>query len=94
MDVYRLVSKGTLEELVYNRQQYKRAIAGMGYDASAEHQVYEGVQGDKDNAGDLWGVKNLFKPPEYTPQEQRSFTEKMILRVRPCSPALQQLADL
>ncbi|KAI5474684.1 RAD26-like SNF2 family DNA-dependent ATPase, partial [Pseudohyphozyma bogoriensis] len=60
VDVYRLVGAGTLEELIYNRQQYKRAQMGLGYEATAERRLYSGVEGEKDETGELWGVKNIF----------------------------------
>ncbi|GAA6011499.1 hypothetical protein JCM10207_002640 [Rhodosporidiobolus poonsookiae] len=62
VNVYRLIGAGTLEELIYNRQQSKRALASTAYDATAERRLYRGVEkGGKDQAGDLWGVKNIFK---------------------------------
>ncbi|GAA5973582.1 hypothetical protein JCM11641_007134 [Rhodosporidiobolus odoratus] len=74
VNVYRLIGAGTLEELIYNRQQYKRAIASTAYDANAERRFYSGVEGEgKDEQGDLWGVRNLFKF-----SENISLTEKSI----------------
>ncbi|KAL8293046.1 hypothetical protein RQP46_000740 [Phenoliferia psychrophenolica] len=48
VNVYRLVGGGTLEELIYNRQQYKRSQMNMGYDGTAEKRIYTGVEGEKD----------------------------------------------
>ncbi|BGP43320.1 hypothetical protein JCM10450v2_007470 [Rhodotorula kratochvilovae] len=74
VDVYRLIGAGTLEELIYNRQQYKRAMAKTSYDATAERRLYTGVQGEgKSQHGDLWGVKNIF-----TLSDNFSLTEKSI----------------
>lgn len=50
----------SLEELIINRQQAKRALAGVGYEANAERRLYSGVEGEgKENAGELYGVKVL-----------------------------------
>lgn len=55
--VYRLIGAGTLEELILNRQQYKRALAGVAYDADATRRLYQGVEGDKSQRGELYGVR-------------------------------------
>ncbi|GAA5896419.1 hypothetical protein JCM5296_002726 [Sporobolomyces johnsonii] len=74
VNVYRLIGAGTLEELIYNRQQYKRAQANLAYDANAGQRLYSGVEGEgKEQAGELWGVKNIFK---FT--DNCSLTEKSI----------------
>ncbi|KPV71875.1 uncharacterized protein RHOBADRAFT_56261 [Rhodotorula graminis WP1] len=76
VDVFRLIGAGTLEELIYNRQQYKRSMAKTSYDASSERRLYTGVQGEgKTQHGDLWGVKNIFSL-----SENFSLTEKSIER--------------
>ncbi|GEM11524.1 RAD26-like SNF2 family DNA-dependent ATPase [Rhodotorula toruloides] len=76
VNVYRLIGAGTLEELIYNRQQYKRSIANTSYDASAERRLFTGVEGEgKEQAGELWGVKNIFKF-----NENMSLTEMSIRR--------------
>ncbi|GAA5965708.1 hypothetical protein JCM3765_003226 [Sporobolomyces pararoseus] len=76
VDVYRLIGAGTLEELILNRQQYKRAQAGVGYDATSERRLYSGVQGEgKDFAGELWGVKNIFKFSEHISLTERSIRQ-------------------
>ncbi|GAA5906753.1 hypothetical protein JCM8208_006377 [Rhodotorula glutinis] len=76
VDVFRLIGAGTLEELIYNRQQYKRSMAKTSYDASSERRLYTGVQGEgKTQHGDLWGVKNIFSL-----SDNFSLTEKSIER--------------
>jgi len=46
--------------------------------ATAENRIYSGVQGEgKENQGELWGVKNIFKFSEHI-----SLTEKSIKSVR------------
>lgn len=60
VEVYRLVSAGTIEEIVYARQIYKQQQANIGYSASSERRYFKGVQQDKDRKGELFGLKNLF----------------------------------
>jgi hypothetical protein len=66
VDVFRLISSGTIEEIVYARQIYKQQQANIGYGASEERRYFMGVMGDKDNKGELFGLKNLFSFQEYT----------------------------
>lgn len=60
MEVYRLVSAGTIEEIVYARQIYKQQQANIGYNASSERRYFKGVQQDPKRKGELFGLKNLF----------------------------------
>lgn len=60
MEVYRLVSAGTIEEIVYARQIYKQQQANIGYNASTERRYFKGVQKDKDRKGELFGLSNIF----------------------------------
>lgn len=60
MEVYRLVSAGTIEEIVYARQIYKQQQANIAYNASTERRYFKGVQQDKDRKGELFGLKNIF----------------------------------
>ncbi|KAJ4396502.1 hypothetical protein N0V93_000721 [Gnomoniopsis smithogilvyi] len=60
VEVYRLVSAGTIEEIVYARQIYKQQQANIGYNASSERRYFKGVQQDPDRKGELFGLKNLF----------------------------------
>ena len=70
VEVFRLVSAGTIEEIVYARQIYKQQQANIGYTASTERRYFKGVQENKDQKGEIFGLANLF-----------SFqTEKMVLR--------------
>ncbi|KAJ3416864.1 hypothetical protein HDV05_008449 [Chytridiales sp. JEL 0842] len=59
VSVYRLVAAGSLEEVVYGRQIYKQQQANIGYEASEERRLFEGVQGDKTRKGELFGIENL-----------------------------------
>jgi DNA excision repair protein ERCC-6-like 2 len=58
VEVYRLISQGTVEEIVYARQIYKQQQANIGYDASTERRYFKGVQGDRH--GELFGLENIF----------------------------------
>lgn len=61
VEVFRLVSAGTIEEIVYARQVYKQQQANIGYNASLERRYFRGVQDNKDKKGELFGLVNLFR---------------------------------
>ncbi|MCJ1476268.1 hypothetical protein MMC13_004934 [Lambiella insularis] len=60
VEVFRLVSAGTIEEIVYARQIYKQQQANIGYTASNERRYFKGVQENKDQKGEIFGLANLF----------------------------------
>jgi superfamily II DNA/RNA helicase len=60
VDVYRLLTSGTLEELVYQRQVYKQQQSNVAVEGVEERRYFEGVQGDKEQKGELFGVANVF----------------------------------
>lgn len=60
VEVFRLVSQGTIEEVVYARQIYKQQQASIGYAASKERRYFQGVQDRKEQKGEIFGLKNLF----------------------------------
>jgi len=60
VEVFRLVSAGTIEEIVYARQIYKQQQANIGYNASSERRYFKGVQGETDKKGEIFGLANLF----------------------------------
>ena len=60
VEVFRLVSAGTIEEVVYARQIYKQQQANIGYTASNERRYFKGVQMNKDQKGEIFGLANLF----------------------------------
>jgi len=60
VEVFRLVSAGTIEEIVYARQIYKQQQANIGYTASTERRYFKGVQENKDQKGEIFGLNNLF----------------------------------
>ncbi|KAI1344817.1 P-loop containing nucleoside triphosphate hydrolase protein [Xylariaceae sp. FL0016] len=59
VEVYRLISVGTVEEIVYARQIYKQQQANIGYSASNERRYFKGVQQDPDRKGEIFGIHNL-----------------------------------
>ncbi|KAI1112193.1 P-loop containing nucleoside triphosphate hydrolase protein [Nemania sp. NC0429] len=59
VDVYRLISVGTIEEITYARQIYKQQQANIGYNASNERRYFKGVQNQNQNKGELFGIQNL-----------------------------------
>ena len=60
VEVFRLVSQGTLEEIVYARQIYKQQQANIGYNATTERRYFQGVQDRKDKKGEIFGLTNIF----------------------------------
>jgi hypothetical protein len=62
VEVFRLISAGTIEEVVYARQIYKQQQANIGYNASVERRYFKGVQDRKDLKGEIFGLANLFAP--------------------------------
>ncbi|RVX69639.1 hypothetical protein B0A52_06703 [Exophiala mesophila] len=60
VEVFRLISQGTLEEIIYARQIYKQQQANIGYSATTERRYFQGVQGRKDQKGEIFGLKNMF----------------------------------
>ncbi|KAI9707954.1 MAG: hypothetical protein M1820_004373 [Bogoriella megaspora] len=60
VEVFRLVSAGTIEEIVYARQIYKQQQANIGYVASNERRYFRGVQDQSDKKGEIFGLANMF----------------------------------
>lgn len=60
VEVFRLVSSGTIEEIVYARQIYKQQQANIGYSASEERRYFKGVMDQAGKKGELFGLENLF----------------------------------
>ncbi|KAF1930638.1 uncharacterized protein M421DRAFT_418929 [Didymella exigua CBS 183.55] len=60
VEVFRLVSSGTIEEIVYARQIYKQQQANIGYNASEERRYFKGVMDTASKKGELFGLENLF----------------------------------
>jgi SNF2 family DNA or RNA helicase len=64
VEVFRLVSSGTIEEIVYARQIYKQQQANIGYTASEERRYFKGVMDNTEKAGEIFGARNLFSYEE------------------------------
>lgn len=60
VEVFRLISLGTVEEIVYARQIYKQQQANIGYTASSERRYFKGVQQDTERKGEIFGLANIF----------------------------------
>ena len=65
VEVYRLVSQGTIDEMKYMRQLYKVQLKQETFaEKSSEPQaarIFKGVEGDKHRKGELFGYENLFR---------------------------------
>jgi SNF2 family DNA or RNA helicase len=65
--VFRLVTRGTLDELKYLRQVYKTElksetiVKAVDADRASAERIFRGVAGDKDRKGELFGLANLLK---------------------------------
>ena len=60
VEVYRLLSQGTLEERIYERQLYKMAHARIALEGREQPRIFEGQQGNPAHQGELFGWENLF----------------------------------
>lgn len=60
VEVFRLVSAGTIEEIIYARQIYKQQQANIGYNASNERRYFAGVQENSEKKGEIFGLANIF----------------------------------
>ncbi|KAH6891416.1 P-loop containing nucleoside triphosphate hydrolase protein [Thelonectria olida] len=60
VEVFRLITLGTIEEIVYARQIYKQQQANIGYTASSERRYFKGVQQDTERKGEIFGLSNIF----------------------------------
>ena len=68
VQVYRLVTRGSIEELQYMRQVYKSHLKKETLDTQGEDddgktiaRLFIGVAGDASNHGELFGMQNLLK---------------------------------
>ncbi|XP_044166630.1 DNA excision repair protein ERCC-6-like 2 isoform X4 [Acropora millepora] len=58
--VYRLISSGTIEEMIYLRQVYKQQLANVAIKGTNERRYFTGIEGDRKRKGELFGLENLF----------------------------------
>ncbi|XP_030594309.1 DNA excision repair protein ERCC-6-like 2 isoform X1 [Archocentrus centrarchus] len=59
--VLRLISLGTVEEVIYLRQIYKQQLQCSVVGKESSRRYFEAVQGRDDHKGELFGIKNLFR---------------------------------
>uniref|UniRef100_A0A8C2W3X7 DNA excision repair protein ERCC-6-like 2 n=1 Tax=Chinchilla lanigera TaxID=34839 RepID=A0A8C2W3X7_CHILA len=58
--VFRLISLGTVEEIMYLRQVYKQQLHCVVVGSENAKRYFEAVQGSKEHRGELFGTYNLF----------------------------------
>ncbi|KAL6059638.1 DNA repair and recombination protein RAD26-like [Balamuthia mandrillaris] len=59
--IFRLVSAGTIEEFMYQRQIYKQQLASIAIEAKNERRYFKGVAGVKGQEGELFGIANMLR---------------------------------
>ncbi|TMW67461.1 hypothetical protein Poli38472_011081 [Pythium oligandrum] len=59
VQVYRLITLGTIEEMIYVRQIYKQQLSDTTLKGVKAPRYFEGVQGDRRQQGELFGIRNL-----------------------------------
>ncbi|KAM9330721.1 LOW QUALITY PROTEIN: DNA excision repair protein ERCC-6-like 2 [Gastrophryne carolinensis] len=59
--VLRLISLGTVEEMIYLRQVYKQQLHCVVVGSKNAKRYFKAVQGYREHKGELFGVHNLFK---------------------------------
>ncbi|XP_056143313.1 DNA excision repair protein ERCC-6-like 2 [Lampris incognitus] len=59
--VLRLISLGTVEEVIYLRQVYKQQLQSSVVERESARRYFEAVQGADGQKGELFGIKNLFR---------------------------------
>lgn len=59
--VFRLISLGTVEEIIYLRQIYKQQLQSSVIGNENARRYFEAVQGADGQAGELFGIRNLFR---------------------------------
>jgi len=60
VDVFRLISTGTIEEKMYCRQLYKIHVGNVSTLNADEPRMFNGVAKDRRRKGELFGAENLF----------------------------------
>ncbi|XP_048852240.1 DNA excision repair protein ERCC-6-like 2 isoform X2 [Brienomyrus brachyistius] len=59
--VLRLISLGTIEEVIYLRQVYKQQLESAVVENEHARRYFEAVQGVDGHTGELFGIQNLFR---------------------------------
>ena len=61
VQVFRLISEGSIEEMMYLREVYKQQLGNTIVEKSKQRRYFTGVAGDKHQPGELFGCQNLFQ---------------------------------
>ena len=65
VEAIRLVARGTIEELIYQRQIYKLQLRKQTLESTElgedQPQIFRAVDKDKNRKGELFGIENLLK---------------------------------
>jgi len=61
VQIFRLISEGSIEEMMYLREVYKQQLGNTVVEKSKERRYFTGVAGDKHQKGELFGCQNLFQ---------------------------------
>lgn len=75
MTVYRFVALGTIEQHKILRQHYKTHLSKMVVDGTKEAQVFDGIEGNKDSKGAIFGTANQL---QYRPSLPDNLTQMMV----------------
>ncbi|KAF0720057.1 Aste57867_589 [Aphanomyces stellatus] len=59
--VFRLITLGTIEEMIYARQLYKQHMTDTTLEGKDAPRYFEAIQGVKSQQGELFGLKNLLQ---------------------------------
>ncbi|XP_070598892.1 DNA excision repair protein ERCC-6-like 2 [Erythrolamprus reginae] len=59
--VFRLISLGTVEEIMYLRQIYKQQLHCVAIGSKNAKRYFKAVQGFSEHQGELFGIRNLFR---------------------------------
>ncbi|KAJ8380775.1 hypothetical protein SKAU_G00015530 [Synaphobranchus kaupii] len=59
--VFRLISLGSVEEVIYLRQIYKQQLQSSVVGKEHARRYFEAVQGSDGHRGELFGIRNLFR---------------------------------
>ncbi|KAK9408260.1 DNA excision repair protein ERCC-6-like 2 [Crotalus adamanteus] len=59
--VFRLISLGTVEEMMYLRQIYKQQLHCVAIGSKNAKRYFKAVQGSREHQGELFGIRNLFR---------------------------------
>ena len=60
VQVFRLISEGSIEEMMYLREVYKQQLGNTIVEKSKQRRYFTGVAGDKHQQGELFGCQTYF----------------------------------